>query len=749
MKMPEFNMYLAHVKQDAASSWAEHHLEDHLREVGRLAAEMASGFDSESWAKAAGLWHDLGKYRPAFQSYIKRASGYDPEAHIEQGKGKVDHSTAGAIHAMRLDKATGKLLAYMIAGHHAGLPDWETAEAGGSALSHRLDTGRSKGYLDEALMSDIPDDILKPYLKFNKPLGGSEGLHLWLRMLFSCLTDADFLDTEKFMDPDKSSMRHANWSFQDLKNLFDAYMDEKARNSEQTVVNQWRSRILQDCRRAAQEQSGIYTLTVPTGGGKTLSGMAFALEHAIKYHKSRIIVAIPYTSIIEQTAEQYREIFGEAVLEHHSNLDPDKSVKENSRSRLASENWDAPIIVTTNVQLLESLFASRTSRCRKLHNITNSVIMIDEAQLLPPDYLQPILDVLRLLTEHYGVTLVLSTATQPALGSVKDSFGKTVLRGLDARREIISDVDALFEALARVEIEQPEDFNQRRTWEKLAEEISRYSCVLTVVNSRRDARELYRLMPKGTVHLSAQMCGEHRSQVIARIKQKLKSGGAVRVVSTQLVEAGVDLDFPVVYRALTGLDSIAQAAGRCNREGKLDKGKVVVFIPPKLSPRGLLLYGEQATRSIWHGCEGDKLSHKLFETYFRQYFAQENPDKHEIMPLLIKDSRQGIVQFRSAAQRFRLIDDAGQSILVPYGDEGFKWLDMLKSKGPERYLMRKLQRFSVNIHEKEFEKLERIGAVEELHPGIWGLCITNGYDSELGLLPADYLYTGRAGNSVL
>lgn len=742
-------MYLAHVKQDANGSWLEHRLEEHLREVGKLAAEMASGFNSESWAKVAGLWHDLGKYRSAFQGYIKHASGYDPEAHIEQATGKVDHSTAGAIYAMQTDKAAGKLLAYMIAGHHAGLPDWETAETGGSALSHRLDNGKSKGYLGEALVSGIPDDILRPDIVFNKPLGGSEGLHLWLRMLFSCLVDADFLDTEKFMDPNKSFLRYIDWKFEGLKNRFDVYMDEKARNSEQTVVNQWRSRILQDCRKAAQEQPGIYTLTVPTGGGKTLSGMAFALEHAVEYQKSRIIVAIPYTSIIEQTAEQYRQIFGEAVLEHHSNLDPDKAIKENSRSRLASENWDAPIIVTTNVQLLESLFASRTSRCRKLHNLTNSVIIIDEAQLLPPDYLQPILDVLRFLTEHYGVTLVLSTATQPALGSVKDSFGKTVLRGLDARREIISDVDALFGALARVEVEQPEDFNQRRTWEELAEEISQQFSVLIVVNSRRDARELYRLMPKGTVHLSAQMCGEHRSRVISAIKNKLRAGESVRVVSTQLVEAGVDLDFPVVYRALAGLDSIAQAAGRCNREGKLDKGKVVVFIPPKSSPKGLLLYGEQATRSVWHGNEGDKLSHKLFDTYFRQYFSQENPDKHEIMPLLTKDSRQGIVQFRSAAQRFRLIDDAGQSILVPYGSEGFKWLDMLRSIGPERYLMRKLQRYSVNVYENEFNKLRNIGAIEELHPGIWGLCVTNGYDDELGLMPADDLYTGKPEDSVL
>lgn len=742
------NAYLAHVKQDADGKWVEHPLEAHLRAVGKLASGMAEGFQSGDWARVAGLWHDVGKYRPAFQNYIKKASGYDPEAHIEQGQGRVDHSTAGAIHATEFDKATGRFLAYLIAGHHAGLPDWDSVEAGGSALSIRLHRGKEKGYLKEALQVDVPPDILNPEFDRTKPLGGSEGLHLWLRMLFSCLVDADFLDTEQFMNPEKAQSRQARWDLSDLKERFDAYMTEKIQASETSNVNHWRAAILRDCRKAGQETPGIYTLTVPTGGGKTLSGMAFALEHAVKYDKQRIIVAIPYTSIIEQTAEQYRDIFGEAVLEHHSNLDPDKVEKENARSRLASENWDSPIIVTTNVQLFESLFAARTSRSRKLHNLVNSVIIIDEAQLLPPDYLQPILDVLRLLTEHYGVTLVLSTATQPALGTVKDNFGRTLLRGLDARREIISDVDSLFSVLSRVDVTIPADMDRRITWEDVAEELSSYPGVLAIVNSRKDARVLYRLMPEGTIHLSAQMCGEHRSRVIAGIRQRLRDGEAVRVISTQLVEAGVDLDFPVVYRALAGLDSIAQAAGRCNREGKLKSGKVVIFVPPKSSPRGPLLFGEQATRSVWYGNGGPPLSHTLFDGYFRQYFAQENPDKHDIMPLLVKDSRQGIVQFRSAAQRFRLIDDAGQSILVPYGEDGFKRMDELRKCGPGRYLMRKLQRYSVNVYENEFDKLRELGAIEELQPGIWGLVVTNGYDEDIGLLQADDLYSNRPEDSV-
>ncbi len=744
------DLYLAHVKLDEYGNWIEHSLEGHLREVGALAADFAEVFGGQEWASKAGLWHDLGKYRKAFQGYIRKASGYEPEAHIEQGKGRVDHSTAGAIHACQKIKGAGQLLAYLIAGHHAGLPDWNKAEAGDSALSNRLHKGTTKGYLEEVLQTDVPTDILEPATNLaSKPLGGSDGLHLWLRMLFSCLVDADFLDTERFMDPEQARARQASWSLQELKDKFDTYMANKIEEAAPSPINAIRAGIFQDCHQTAKESPGIFTLTVPTGGGKTLSSMAFALKHAVKYAKKRIIVAIPYTSIIEQTAEQYREIFGDSVLEHHSNLDPDKVEKESAHSRLAAENWDAPIVVTTNVQLLESLFAARTSRCRKLHNLIDTVIVIDEAQLLPPDFLQPVLNVLRLLTEHYGVTLVLSTATQPALGSVQDSFGITRLHGLDARREIISDVDGLFNSMQRVEVSTPDDLNVRQDWASLAKEIKQCSSVLVIVNSRRDARELYELMPEGTVHLSALMCAEHRSKVIASIKKSLKAGESVRVISTQLVEAGVDLDFPIVYRALAGLDSIAQAAGRCNREGKLDKGRVVVFVPPTSPAKGLLLYGEQATRSVWHGQKTDPLSHRLFDSYFRQYFAQEDSDKHKILPLLIQEARQGAIQFRSAAERFRLIPDSGVSVLVPYGKDGFKLLDQLRHLGPERWLMRRLQRLSVNLYQTEFEAMRALGAVEELHPGIWGVCVTNAYDEKLGLLPADNLRVGRPEDCVI
>ena len=382
------------------------------------------------------------------------------------------------------------------------------------------------------------------------------------------------------------------------KTRFDEHMAELTRSAANTLVNRLRNQILQQCRDKAGQDPGFFSLTVPTGGGKTLSGMAFALEHAIAHGKRRIIHIIPYTSIIEQTAGIFRGIFGEAVIEHHSSLDPEH---ETERSRLAAENWDAPVIVTTSVQFFESLFAARTSRCRKLHNIVDAVVVLDEAQLLPPEFLQPILNALNLLVVHYGVTVVLSTATQPALESRTNSFGKTVLRGLDHMREIIDDPDALYAKLERVHVRLPEDFHAGVSWERIAAEIAQHDSVLAIVNTRRQARELHALLPKGTIHLSALMCGQHRSDVIAGIKEKLRRDEPVRVVSTQLVEAGVDLDFPVVYRALSGLDSIAQAAGRCNREGRLDRGEVVVFVPPEPAPPGVMRRAADKTVSTLAG----------------------------------------------------------------------------------------------------------------------------------------------------
>jgi len=566
-------------------------------------------------------------------------------------------------------------------------------------------------------------------------------------MLFSALVDADFLDTERYMDPDKFASRNHWPELESLAALFDAHMAALSAKAEATPINALRAGILRQCREAAQRDPGLFSLTVPTGGGKTLSGMAFALEHARRHEKRRIIHVIPYTSIIEQTANVFRDIFGDAVIEHHSNAETGPE-RESSASRLACENWDAPIVVTTNVQFFESLFASRTSRCRKLHNIVDSVVILDEAQLLPPEFLQPILDVLNLLTRHYGVTVVLSTATQPALASREYFDASKNLRGLDAVREIIGNPDALYAALDRVHVRLPDNWDQLTDWPHLAEALAANDSTLAIVSTRKDARALWECMPEGTLHLSALMCGAHRSRVIDDIKKRLAAGVPTRVVSTQLVEAGVDVDFPVVYRALAGLDSVAQAAGRCNREGRLTgKGEVVVFIPPKPAPPGLLRQGENACRAVLHGVADTPLVRTRFAAYFERLYHGCELDKAGICDHLFMaggrlDGNELAVDFRTAAAKFRLIDDEDSvPVVVLYrGSDGRdmqveQWIALLRRDGLQRWLMRKLQRYIVNLHRREASSLLERGDIEEVLPGLHVQRGDGLYDATLGLLP--------------
>lgn len=725
---------LAHVRQLPDGPWIEHFLVEHLLAVAELAAKFASTFDGQDWARLSGLWHDLGKFREKFQHYIKSVSGYDSEAHIEGVPGRVDHSTAGSIHAIEKLGPQGRIVAYLIAGHHAGLPDWNGDAA---SLFQRLEDGKAKGYLQETLLA-MPDAALLDQLQPASlpPRDGSWAL--WVRMLFSCLVDADFLDTESFMDGANVDRRGGYPELPELLTEFDRHMADKAANATDSPVNRIRADVLRQCREKAASPSGMFSLTVPTGGGKTLSSMAFALNHAVNHDKRRVIYVIPYTSILEQTAEIFRRIFGEEnVIEHHSNLDPGK---EDSRSRLAAENWDAPIIVTTNVQFFESLFAARTSRCRKLHNIVNSVVVLDEAQLLPPEFLGPILHVMQDLSHNYKVSFVLSTATQPAFAP------RPKFTGLKEVRELMDDPDWLYANLRRVETELPDDFNAPRNWEAIAEELQQYESVLCIVNSRTDCRELHALMPKDTIHLSALMCGQHRSAVIAVIKQRLKDGIPTRVVSTQLVEAGVDMDFPVVYRALAGLDAVAQAAGRCNREGALPHmGKVVVFVPPNPAAPGLLRKAQQSGQEIMRLTEGgDPLTRERFEAYFQHYYASLNSlDKENIVCLLDMhnraEARRAEFSFRSAAGKFRLIKEEGQTaIIVRYGESEklIAALETSRNMAPHqrRGILRRLQRYTVNIREQECKMLMNSGDIKEIFEGCYVQRSDTLYHPQLGLL---------------
>jgi CRISPR-associated endonuclease/helicase Cas3 len=726
--IPE-NHCLAHVRRNDSGQFEVHDLAEHLIGVGRLAADYAREFGCSDWASVAGLWHDLGKYSSAFQRRIKSQSGYDPDAHLEGPVGRVDHSTAGALHAVQRLGLRGRVLAYLIAGHHAGLADWHSADTGSAALSIRL---QKSELLDAALSGQPPDDILQQTHPTSKPPGGSPAL--WLRMLFSCLVDADFRDTELFMDPLKAQDRFGFPALPELARRFDEHMSKNTRAD--TPVNRIRADVLRQCRDKATLPAGLFSLTVPTGGGKTLSSMAFALRHALTHGKRRIIYVIPYTSIIEQTADVFREIFGDAVVEHHSNLDPEKH--ETPKSRLACENWDAPIIITTNVQFFESLHAARTSQVRKLHNIVNSVVVLDEAQLLPPELLKPILQVTQDLADHYNVSCVLCTATQPALEE-RQGFGWR-FPGLKNVQELMEDPLELHAKMRRVEVVLPQAFDNARSWEDIAAELQQHSTVLCIVNRRDDCRALHRLMPKGTIHLSALMCGEHRSQTIGAIKAKLANGESARVVSTQLVEAGVDLDFPVVYRAMGGLDSIAQAAGRCNREGRQVRGKVVVFVPPKPAPRGLLRKAEDTARQMFQQGVDDPLAPDAFKEFFTQLYWKVNElDRHRISELL-KAGPQLEIQFRTAAERFQMIDSAQQApVIVHYGDSE-KWINTLRKDGPSRWLMRKLQRFTVTIPRQLHGQLKARGDIQEVHRDVFVQAYPALYHHEVGFLGGDSQY---------
>ena len=731
-----------------------HLLAAHLQAVAGLAAGFSEAFEpvaeTKRWAYLAGLWHDLGKYRSGFQRYIEQADKPE-DAHIEGKVGgrEKTHSAAGALWAIQqLPTPYGNILAYLIAGHHAGLGDWD------EGLKQRLQNDDAKQELKEALAANPPANILAHSDLLAQIPGGPAGFSLWIRLLFSCLVDADFLDTEAHFDAGKPARRDGFPTLNQMRLALDAHMVTKTAEATPSDVNTLRADVLRQCREKAALPAGFFSLTVPTGGGKTLSSLAFALNHAQAHGKRRVIYAIPYTSIIEQTAEVFRGVLAslgdEVLIEHHSQADA-ADRDETARSRLACENWDAPLVVTTNVQLFESLFAAKTSRCRKLHNIVNSIIVLDEAQQLPPEFLQPILDALNLLVKHYGVTVVLCTATQPALKST-DYFDKSKdLRGLEGVRELMDDPDGLFKDLDRVKVELPTDLKVTTPWADIAAKIEQEDCVLAIVGTRKAARELHRLLPENTLHLSALMCGAHRKVVIDQIKTRLqtKRDGhdlePLRVVSTQLVEAGVDMDFPVVYRALAGLDSIAQAAGRCNREGRLPgKGRVVVFVPPEPAPAGHLRKAVQACTSTLHGQRADPLARALFATYFRLFYSAVDLDAKKIVEkLTINDRKTLSVQFRTAAEEFRLIDDAATVVVryAEHSDEIEKLLGMLAAKGPTRWLMRSLQRYAVSIHKRMADKMLEQGSLTLPMPGLYvQVNADNLYDPMLGLKLESDLY---------
>lgn len=614
--------------------WIIQSNEEHQKGVAEMAASYAGLFGLASWGNFLGLIHDKGKERAAFQQYIRNANGLptDDKDHYTNH----NHAFVGGLLAKELMGSTWiNFLSNQIISHHTGLHDYNELETILQEESIPAEINKDNIKIEKSLL--INELMALDVLKSKE---GANLFHHLSRMLFSCLVDADRLDTERFMDVQSWQQRGHSTSIATLLPKLEAHIRMLQSSSADTEVNRIRQKVQEQCRRMSQKEKGFYSLTVPTGGGKTLSSLLWAMKHAASHSMNRIIIAIPYTSIIVQTARLLKKIFGEEnVLEHHSNFNPDdvKNKEMREKLKLATENWDYPIIVTTNVQLFESLFGNKPSVCRKLHNIVNSVIILDEVQTLPTDFLQPIVDALKAYRKLFGVSVLFTTASQPVLcGKIKGA--QSELNGIECITEIIPNEFALHDQLRRVTIEFDDKGN---TYNEIAAKVSQYNKVLCIVNTRKDAKELYDRLPNEGVkiHLSRMMCPAHVGDAIERIKELLQDASQpiVRVIATQLVEAGVDIDFPVVFRQEAGLDSILQAAGRCNREGKLERGHTFVF---SLSAEGRIPFGSIASANNARknlSKDSDWFSPVTMDRYFRQLYVRVNTfDKKDIKYLLVE-----------------------------------------------------------------------------------------------------------------
>lgn len=637
-------------------------------------------------------------------------------------------------------------MAFCIAGHHAGLVDADASEEENrrSTLAYRLDE-RAKTIPPVTL----PRDYSSPHtlrIPFRPPARAEDlgfSIALFARMLFSALIDADRIATEAFCDPVTSTERNRpKPTLDDLCPALDAFLARKQADAPPTRVNRIRARVLAGCMEKATLPPGFFSLDVPTGGGKTLASLAFALHHAHNYRDRglrRVVVAIPFTSIIEQTADEYRKALGPlaqlALVEHHSNIEPRRDTRAN---KLAAENWDAPLIVTTNVQLYESLFAARTTPCRKLHRLAGSVIILDEAQTMPPDLLAPTLAAFRELVARYGCSVVLCTATQPALKHRPREFEI----GLPEVRDIVDDAPALHAELRRVQVHRAGLLGDEQLVERLAVE----RAALCIVNTRPHAATIYDALvaqfgsPDGCYHLSTFMCAQHRRDALATIRQRLKEGRACRLISTQLIEAGIDVDFPVVYRAPAGFDSIAQAAGRCNREGKLPElGCVFVFDTEAPPPPGMLRQTAQTARELFDD-HPDPLTPSAVEAYFRLFYwsRQHEWDKNGVLPHF-GDPRSGAVppfMFRQAADAYQIIREEQTPIVVPYTSHGRAMRDALLTGRPIDYrFQRDAQQYVVSVREPLRIKLAEQQVIIPHESGLWAWANDAGYSLERGLSP--------------
>lgn len=726
-------MYYAHTKEGVPpEKWQM--LEDHLKEVSRLAGEFAAKFGNKKMGEVIGLAHDIGKYSDEFQ---KRLLGY---------KERVDHSSAGAqLMTKKYGDTVGMIFAYGITGHHGGLKDYYGVPGEGSNVEERLKKVLSP-YENYNKEIDFPERV-SPIIQNLPKNQMSFSLSFYIRMLFSCLVDADFLDTEKFINKEMSAKRGINVSMESLNNQFFKGLEDMRSGKELTKINKIRNEVLDDCIRAANCDPGMFTLTVPTGGGKTLSSAAFALKHAKKHGLERIIYVIPFTSIIEQNVSVFRDYIGdEVILEHHSNVDysdefddenRQKSLQE-ERWRLASENWEIPFVVTTSVQFFESMYHQKTSKCRKLHNLAKSVIIVDEAQSIPVDYFKLCLEGLKELSRSYGSTVVLCTATQPY---IEQFFSEE-----KPPREIISRPVNLYRECKRVDVGYLNDISD----EQLSQRLQENEKVLCIVNTKRHAHLLFKKVSKicgdGVYHLSTHMYPVHRKTILKEIRKRLKSKERCIVISTSLIEAGVDISFPFVYRSLTGIDSIAQAAGRCNREGESEdeygnktNGKVYVFESSEAYaiPKGWMSYNASIGKEILSRYE-DPLSLDAIEEYFKQLFSRDSTvlDKKEIFEEYNKNLLH--YNYRELSEKFSLIDSQTYPIIIQKNNiEVQKWVKELQYAQYPLSIVRNLQKYIVNIYSYELKKLLDDKSVALVQEGLYVLNDDSLYSDEEGLLVAE------------
>lgn len=747
--------YYAHTAQGAngrpdkdRSRWQP--VREHLSNVARIARRLADPLGLADKAELAGLLHDLGKYSKRFQERLNDNSIHG-----------INHWSVGASVAfeMRVLEA-----AFAIEGHHTGIPAYleNDLESGLECLKERLlklrDRNLAKevngfGETTEELRSRFASENSKlPEVSSNAPCGRDFATALRSRMLFSCLVDADFLDTEAHYDPSQAGLR-ATLSLLPERALEILLAAVAAKRSE-SPINQLRHRLLADCLTMAASKPGLFSLTAPTGSGKTLAGLAFALAHAKANGLRRVIVVIPYTSIIEQTAQVYRDLFerefgSNYVLEHHSAVAPRERQEDSGRDaeeerlrrdRLAQENWDAPIVVTTSVQFFESLFGHKPSQCRKLHNIARSVVLFDEVQTLPLRLVPSLLSAVNLLTGDYGVTAVFGTATQPAFTSA----AKAILGGWQPT-EISSQSGAMANALRRTRITRRPD-SQRVKWPDLAYELAGIPQVLCVVNLKRHARELFLTLADvagaaGIFHLSAAMCPAHRQVKLAEVRRRLLAGEPCRLVSTQLIEAGVDVDFPRVYRAIGPLDSIIQTAGRCNREGRMSEpGEVIVFRPEDdAKPRGAYAQAAAVTEAFLTENPGaDFHRPETYSAYFARLYGTLGPQDRKEDPAFAASEE---LHFPKADRACRLVGEDTRSFVVRFG-EGHRLVEQIRGeKHLSRDDWRRVHRFSVSFHQTEFIAALARGEIVQPTPVVECYFWNGQYDEHLGVtdpLPNDF-----------